>query len=261
MILDRIVAQKKQTLDRECQQYLDDYFMKSMRFIKPVFLKSQRSLKATMTGEHIGIIGEVKKASPSSGIIRVDFNPVDLATEYSQCVDAISVLTEEAFFRGSPEDLINVRNTVNRPILRKDFIVDERQLYTSKFMGADAVLLIAAILTPLQLKRFTAIANALHLETLLEVHDERELAIALNAGATMIGINNRNLKTFQTDLKTTAELIRHIPKDIPVISESGIKTREDLQYLKSLGVSGVLIGEAFMAADNITNKVKELRYE
>jgi indole-3-glycerol phosphate synthase len=216
--------------------------------------------KAIKTGGKISIIAEVKQASPSKGIIKKDFDPLDIAAAYDKSdVQAISVLTETDFFLGDKVYIPLVKENTNKPVLRKDFIIDEYQVYEAKALGADAILLIAASLTDDELVLLMNTAESLGIEVLLEVHDAEELERALRTDAEIIGINNRDLKTFVTDIKTTERLIGMIPKDRIVISESGIETKEDLDYLKGLGVDGVLIGETFMRADSIEEKVKEIR--
>ena len=173
----------------------------------------------------------------------------------------MSILTEDKFFLGKDEYLEQVNKTTSIPLLRKDFIIDEYQIYQSKVLGADAVLLIVSILSLEKLIKFKKLADELGLSCLVEVHNKRELDIALDAGVEIIGINNRDLKTFITSLKTTEELIKYIPKNKIVISESGINSRRDMEYLQKLGVNGVLIGESLMKSKNINQKISELRGE
>ncbi|MDH4129355.1 MAG: indole-3-glycerol phosphate synthase TrpC [Spirochaetota bacterium] len=205
------------------------------------------------------IIAEVKKASPSKGIIREDFNPVEIAKAYERAgASAISVLTDEKYFLGSLDFLKSIRKEVSVPLLRKDFIIDSYQIKEAYYAGASAILLIVAALSKDQLKEYIKIASAYSLSSLIEVHDEFELEIALDVEARLIGINNRNLNTFETNLNQTEKLISLIPKNKIVISESGINSLEDVKYLKSMGVSGLLIGEALMREKDIEKKLKSL---
>lgn len=207
----------------------------------------------------MGLIAEVKKASPSKGLIRPDFHPVEIAKAYETAgADCLSVLTDAPHFQGANEYLSAVRETVALPLLRKDFTIDPLQIYEARAIGADAVLLIAAILTKDELKRFMALAADLGLDTLLEVHDRAELETALELDAPLIGINNRNLHTFVTDVKVTEELVRLIPEGKTIVSESGISRPEEIEYLRSVGADAVLVGEHFMRQNDIGAAVNEL---
>ncbi|MEK7306744.1 MAG: indole-3-glycerol phosphate synthase TrpC [Nitrospirota bacterium] len=209
--------------------------------------------------DKISLIAEVKKASPSKGIIREDFDPVKIARIYEESLaSAISVLTDKAFFQGELEYLTLIREAVKIPLLRKDFIIDEFQIYEARAYGADAILLIAAILDKTQLAEYQHLACELGLDSLIEVHSEKEVEKAIYSDADIIGINNRDLSTFDTDIKTTTRLIKLIPDDKIVVSESGISTRDDILTLKDQGVDAVLIGETLMKSDDIGKKIKEL---
>lgn len=214
----------------------------------------------------IGLIAEVKKASPSKGIIRADFDPVKIAREYeSGGASCLSVLTDEPFFQGSLSFLRQVRAAVRLPLLRKDFIIDERQILEAIEWGADAILLIVAILDDDALRHFHALADAAGLATLVEVHDEEELGRALSAGARLIGVNNRNLKTFQVDLATTERLaLRLFAEDRAaerlLVAESGIESREDVVRLRRCGARAILVGESLMRAPDIGDKISSLLY-
>lgn len=209
--------------------------------------------------DEISLIAEVKKASPSKGIIREDFDPVKIARIYEESLaSAISVLTDKAFFQGDLEYLTLIREAVKIPILRKDFIIDEFQIYEGRAYGADAILLIVSILDKTQLAEYQHLAYELGLESLIEVHSEKEVERAIYADADIIGINNRDLSTFETNIDTTAHLIKLIPDDKIVVSESGISTRDDLSALKDQGVDAVLIGETLMKSDDIGSKIREL---
>ena len=244
MILDRIVEKKKMRLK---ELNLDIKLLKE----EAKKLGSRPSFIEALQKEGLSIIGEVKKASPSKGLIKENFDPLELAIEYKNCVDAVSVLTEEDFFLGDPKYLKKIASEVEIPLLRKDFIIDEVQIYVAKILGASAVLLIVAILDEKTLKKFIEIAKSLGLDTLIEVHTKKEVEIALRIGAKIIGINNRDLKTFEVDLNTTIELSKLIPKDKIIVSESGIKDELDIKKLKKAKIDGVLIGEVFMRCDDI----------
>jgi indole-3-glycerol phosphate synthase len=213
----------------------------------------------------IALIAEVKKASPSAGVICQDFDPVRIAKEYEAAgASCLSVLTDEKFFQGSLEYLRQIRTAVKLPLLRKDFIIDERQILEAIEWGADAILLIVAILTDDQLKQFHSLATEAGLAALVEVHDEAELERAMKIGATLIGVNNRDLKTFKVDLATTEKLaaklfsssaIRHSSH---LVAESGIHTRADVERLKQCGANAILVGESLMRGSDIKAKVQEL---
>lgn len=209
--------------------------------------------------KRIALIAEIKKASPSKGIICRDFNPVKIAKIYRDAgADCLSVLTDEKFFQGRLDYITKIRKEVNLPILRKDFIIDEYQIYESRLCGADAILLIASILPIKKLKAFLKLAKKLKLGCLVECDCLAGLKKALAAGAEIIGINNRDLHNFKVYINRTARLIKFIPKNKIVVSESGIKTKKDVGFLKNLGASAVLIGEAFMRSKDIRAKIKEL---
>ncbi len=258
MILDKIVEQKKLQLKEEMKQLSIEGW--KQRIKRSGLHAAQDFYKAVKRDGEISIIAEVKKASPSKGIIREEFDPLEIAREYTTAgVQAISVLTEKNFFMGSEEYLIKVRQHIPVPVLRKDFIIDLWQVYQSRCLGADAILLIVSLLSDADLKKFQLVAGILGMQCLVEVHDKEELDRALEAGARIIGINNRDLKTFDVNLKTTERLMNYIPHDRAVLSESVIKTAEDMKYLKDLGVDAVLIGETFMRAHSIIEKICELR--
>jgi indole-3-glycerol phosphate synthase len=209
--------------------------------------------------ELLGLIAEVKKASPSAGVIAEAFDPVQIALAYQSAgANAISVLTDEPFFQGSLSHLTKVRAAVDLPILRKDFILHESQIYEAAVAGADAILLIVAALDQPDLERLLALAIDLQLDALVEVHTLEELDRALETDATIIGINNRNLATFQVDLNTTQELSEQIPDDITLVSESGIKTPEDTRLLLDCGCNAILVGETLMRAADIHAAVEQL---
>jgi indole-3-glycerol phosphate synthase len=258
MILEKIVEQKKIQLNEEMKQISIEGW--KQRLQRPGLHKTIDFFNAIKRKDEISIIAEVKKASPSKGVIKEDFDPLEIAREYGSAnVQAISVLTEKNFFLGSDDYLVKIRQNIPVPVLRKDFIVDLWQVYQSRFLGADAILLIVSILSDEDLNKFQVVANILGMQCLVEVHDREEVERALDSGAKIIGINNRNLKTFEVDLKTTENLMNYIPHDKAVVSESGIKSAEDMRNLKSMGVDAVLIGETFMRAQSIKDKIEELK--
>ncbi|MFN3394375.1 MAG: indole-3-glycerol phosphate synthase TrpC [Candidatus Thermochlorobacter sp.] len=201
------------------------------------------------------LIAELKKASPSRGVMVEDFDPFHLAETYRALgASAFSVLTDEQFFHGKADDLSNVKMTFPLPVLRKDFIIDESQVYESRLMGADAILLIVAALSRLRLQELMFLAHSLMLETLVEVHNEDELQIALESGAKLIGINNRNLVDFSVDLQTSLRLKALIPAGIVTVSESGIKSQDDLRLIDEAGFDAVLIGEGLLEKEKLNYK-------
>jgi indole-3-glycerol phosphate synthase len=208
----------------------------------------------------IGLIAEVKKASPSAGVICPDFDPVRIAKEYEAAgASCLSVLTDEQFFQGSLDYLRQIREAVKLPLLRKDFIIDERQILEAIEWGADAILLIVAILTDEQLAKFHSLATESGLAVLVEVHDEEELDRALKLSPALIGVNNRNLKTFQVDLANTERLSSRITQQASLlVAESGISNRADVERLKKCGASAILVGESLVKHGNIGQKVREL---
>ena len=202
-------------------------------------------------------ICECKHKSPSKGIIKEDYNYLDIAKEYERCgASAISCLTEPDYFLGSDEHLVNIKKNVHIPVLRKDFIFDEYQIYESKLIGADLILLICAILDKDTLKKYLDLAHSLGLSCLVETHDEAEIDMAISAGAKVIGINNRNLKDFSVNNNLALEL-RKKYKDIILISESGVKSKDDIINIKRAGLNGVLMGEVLMKSENIEKTLKE----
>jgi len=245
MILDDIVAYKCTELTAQKQQVSLSQLQDLPLFhtAPPPFLQTLR----TWPGR--AIIAEIKKASPSKGVIRADFEPLSLAQTYEAGgAAAISVLTERKFFQGSLEFLPLIRQQVARPLLRKDFLFDPYQVYEARAFGASAILLIVAILSDGQLKELSALASSLGLDCLVEVHDEEELGRAVACGVQLLGINNRDLRTFHTTIETSERLVRLVPPGVTVVSESGLSHSEQLTRLEALGVRAFLIGETFMAA-------------
>ena len=245
MILDDIVAYKREELAARKRKVsltrLKDRAL--YRAVPPGFLDALK----TRTGRRI--IAEVKKASPSKGVIRADFNPLDIARGYHAAgAAAVSVLTDHKFFQGSLEYLSSIRSRVPVPLLRKDFLFDEYHVHEARAFGASAILLIVAILDDRQLADLARIADALGMDCLIEVHDEQERDRALTAGAALLGINNRDLRTFHTTIETTERLVEGIPDNVFVVSESGLSSAAQLARLEAQGVGAFLIGETFMAA-------------
>ena len=210
----------------------------------------------------LSLIAELKKASPSKGVLRQDFQVETLAGDYARAgAQALSVLTDTTYFQGQLSNLDKAKKASRLPVLRKDFLVDEHQIYEAREAGADAILLIAAMMPPAQLRELMAVSDSMSMASLVEVHDERELDTSLRAGAKLLGINNRNLNDFTVSLQTTLDLITKCPKDLPVVSESGILTRKDCVLLKESGVCAVLVGEAFMTATDVESAVKAMMPE
>lgn len=215
---------------------------------------------AIKRSDDINIISEIKKASPSKGIISVDFDVAAIAENYRKAdVQAISVLTEEDYFLGNIKYLQLAKKIAGKPVLRKDFTIDKWQIYESAIVGADAILLIVAILDDKKLKSFIKLADDLELSALVEVHDITELKRAMDADAQIIGINNRDLRTFNVDLNTSESMVRLIPNDIIKVSESGIKTPQDVQRMRDADVDALLVGESFMRSDDIPAMADWLR--
>ena len=220
-----------------------------------------RSLSSSIDlgSEKLGLIAEVKKSSPSAGVIAKEFDPVLQAKKYAAAgASAISVLTDEKFFGGRLEYLVKIRQEVEIPILRKDFIINEAQIYEASVAGADAILLIVAALDQDELKRLLDCAYTYQLEVLMEVHDLKELERALDTDVKIIGVNNRNLKTFEVDLKNTEKISEEVPEDIFFVSESGIKTPEYAALVAGWGADAVLVGESLMRTDDVNLAVKEI---
>jgi indole-3-glycerol phosphate synthase len=216
--------------------------------------------KAITQGKGVNIIAEVKHASPSAGVLIKDFDPLSIANDYLKGgAVALSVLTEQKFFKGNLDFISLIKKENPLPVLRKDFIIDHYQIYESRVCGADAILLIVSVLPKNALKDFLSLSSELDMDTLVEIHDERELAIAMNVGCDIIGINNRNLQTLEVDITTTVKLMGCIAKGKVVVSESGIKSREDVIRLEEAGVKTVLIGEALIRAADRVVMLRELR--
>jgi indole-3-glycerol phosphate synthase len=254
-ILKEIVQKKKEKVSLAKQQVCEEDLKLKIQNLPA----SRPFIESISKPRQISLIAEIKKASPSGGVIRQNFNLGEIAQAYKEAqVQAISVLTEEDYFQGNISYINEVKNLVDAPILRKDFILEPYQVYESRFYGADAILLIADLLSREQLTEMMQLAQSLGMDYLVEVHTEKELKKILNLKVQNIGINNRNLHTLEVDFKTTEKLYPLIPKDKVVVVESGIKNHQDILFLKILGVNAVLIGEAFMEAPDIKKKVEEI---
>ena len=254
MILDTIVARVRERLAVEKQRI-------SLSGLQQTLVPDPgRSFQDALRQPGTQIIAELKKASPSAGIIAPDFDPTRIAREYESAgAAAISVLTEPDFFQGSLHYLDDVRNSVSLPLLRKDFIIDPYQLYQARAHRADCILLIAAILPPTLMGDLMQLADELHLDVLAEVHNEAELEQTLKLNAPIIGVNNRNLKTFQVDISTSLRLKAMIPADKLTVSESGIKTQTDVRALEQAGFDAMLIGESLMRAPDKRTMIRSLQ--
>ena len=247
-ILDKIVAFKHQEV-AAAKQRISLEVMRADAQSRVLTRDFVGALRAKIAAGKPAVIAEIKKASPSKGVLREDFIPADIAQSYAECGAAcLSVLTDVQFFQGQVDYLKQARASCQLPVLRKDFMVDPYQIYESRAMGADCVLLIAACLDDAQMKDLEAIARSLDMAVLVEVHDGAELERALKLKTPLIGINNRNLKTFEVSLDTTLALKAKVPADRLLVTESGILTRDDVLRMGSAGVNAFLVGEAFMRA-------------
>lgn len=262
-----IIDEKRNILDE-----IADYTRERIAIMKEVFPLAQRKAEAlaltkgefsferALKSEGMSFICEVKKASPSKGLIAPHFPYLEIARDYEKAgATAISCLTEPYYFQGQDKYLEDITRAVSIPVLRKDFFIDEYMIYEARILGASAILLICAILTDEELSRYFQIAEELGLSALFEAHDEEEVARALTCGARVIGVNNRNLKTFQMDLGNTLRLRELVPPDVIFISESGIQTRADVQQMEDFGVDALLVGETLMRAEDKVTALATLR--
>ena len=253
-MLDRIIAQKREEVEQRKKGAIVTYLQERIARQKPTL-----DLALALKDDRIRLIAEIKQASPSQGVLSPNLNPTDLARAYAEGgAAAISVLTEANYFMGSIEHLAAIKEVVELPLLRKDFIFDPYQVYESRAYGADALLLIAAILSQGQLKELVSLSRSLDLRCLVEVHNEVELERAVLSAAEIIGINNRDLNTFVVDINTTRCLRPLVPKEKIVVSESGIKSKKDIEKLRKWRVDAVLVGEALVTAGDVRAKMKEL---
>ncbi len=258
MILDEIIEKTKEDLKERKAKYSMDWLGRSLAFNPFAPRDIKPYLKATKENPY-RIIAEVKKASPSKGVIREDFDPLFIAKEYeSGGASAISILTEPHYFKGDLEYLTAIRRYVGTPLLRKDFIVDKYQILEALVYGADFILLIAKALSKKELKELLEYTWHLGLEALVEIHDKEDLTKAIFAGANIIGINHRNLETFEMDMNLSQKLIPLMPNGKIIVAESGLKDKETIEELSKVGADAFLIGEHFMRKENISESLKEL---
>ena len=260
MILDEIIEKTKYDLEKRKKDMPEELLGKSLAY-NPFPPRDVKKFLTATEDEKIRIIAEVKKASPSKGIIREDFDPLQIAQNYSNSgANAISVLTEPHYFKGDLEYLTAIRRYVPTPLLRKDFIVDKYQIIEALVYGADFILLIAKSLSKKELKELYEYALHLGLEVLVEIHDKEDLKKAIWCGANIIGINHRNLDTFEMDMTLCDQLIPMIPNGKIIVAESGVSNRETIERLSSIGADAFLIGEHFMRQDDIEAEVKRLKW-
>lgn len=255
MILDRIVKSTEIRVAQLKKNY-------SLNILKKLAKKSENpfSFENALIVDDIAFICEVKKASPSKGLIVKDFLYVQIAKEYETAgANAISVLTEPEFFQGANAYLTEIKKNVSIPVLRKDFILEESQIYESRIIGADAILLICSILSEEQIRHDIKIADDLGMSSLVEAHNETEVEKAINAGARVIGVNNRNLKTFEVNIENSVRLRKLVPAEIVFVSESGIKMPDDIKILRDNGTNAVLIGETLMRSGDKSLEIKKLK--
>lgn len=260
-ILDRILATKREEVARLLASPPTPEQIAIVTQLPPTrgFHNALRA-RASVPDASPALIAEVKKASPSKGIIRADFEPVALAKAYEAGgATCLSVLTDETYFHGDLAYLAQIRVAVGLPLLRKDFLIHEQQIWQARMAGADAILLIVAALPDSAILRtMRLLAESLDMEALVEVHDSAELDVALSSGATLIGINNRNLHTFDVRLETTLDLLSRIPETVTVVSESGIFTHDDARRLRDAGAHAILVGESLMRADDVARATRRL---
>lgn len=261
-ILEKIIAVKREEIARSSKRHP----LEAVRFDAESRVLTRDfvgALRAKIAAGQAAVIAEIKKASPSKGVLREEFIPADIAQSYAEgdgkiSAACLSVLTDRQFFQGGVDYLKQARASCDLPVLRKDFIVDAYQVYESRAMGADAILLIAACLDDTQMRDFEAIAAQLGMAVLVEVHDGAELDRALKLKTPLIGVNNRNLRTFEVSVQATIDLLPKVPAERLLVTESGISTREDVAKLRAAGVHAFLVGEAFMRADEPGEALAEL---
>lgn len=257
-ILDKITTDKQTEVD-SCLSHITDEMLEKNGTDKRIPLDFREKL---LSRKDLSIIAEVKKASPSKGLIREDFHPISIARSYEDATaDCLSVLTEKKYFQGDPEYLRQITKEVSLPLLRKDFMVDYRQVRESYEMGADAILLIVGVLSYDELIVFKGLAASFGLTCLVEVHSSNELDIAMEAGFDLIGINNRDLKTFQTDIKHSIALKQKLPSTVCTVSESGIHKPDDCRLLRDAGFDAILVGESLMRKSDPGRAITELMEE
>ena len=254
MILDEILANKRAELAERKQTEPESALARRAAAAAPA-----GDFQAALAGPNLAVIAEVKRASPARGPLRIDMDAPAMAARYAEAgAAAISVLTDERYFQGSDQDLVAVRAAVGVPVLRKDFVVDAYQVYEARALGADAVLLIVRALESRLLRELAILAGELGMAALVEVHTPEELDTAAEIGATLIGINNRDLTRMTVDLSTTERLLARVPAGATVVSESGIRGAQDVRHLQTLGVDAVLVGEALVTADDPAERLRDL---
>jgi indole-3-glycerol phosphate synthase len=257
-ILSQIVAVKREEI-AAAQQRVSLQAIRADAESRVLTRDFEGALRRKIAAGRSAVIAEIKKASPSKGLLRADFIPADIAQSYAEAGAAcLSVLTDRQFFQGQNDFLKQARASCDLPVLRKDFMVDPYQIYESRAVGADCVLLIAACLEDAQMAELEAIARSLDMAVLVEVHDAAELERALKLRTPLLGINNRNLRTFEVTLQTTLDLLQRVPGDRLVITESGIQSKDDVRKMREAGVHAFLVGEAFMRADDPGSALAEL---
>jgi indole-3-glycerol phosphate synthase len=257
-ILSQIVAVKREEI-AAAQKRISFEAIRADAESRVLTREFEAALRRKIAAGRSAVIAEIKKASPSKGLLRADFIPADIAQSYAEAGAAcLSVLTDRQFFQGQNDFLKQARASCDLPVLRKDFMVDPYQIYESRAVGADCILLIAACLEDLQMAELEAIARSLDMAVLVEVHDAAELERALKLKTPLLGINNRNLRTFEVTLQTTLNLLQQVPGDRLVITESGIQSRDDVKKMREAGVHAFLVGEAFMRADDPGAALAEL---
>ena len=257
-ILKKIINRKHQEITERQKSVSLNTLIEAAKTASPVrgFVASMQS---NIGAGKPAVIAEIKKASPSKGVMRENFNPAEIAKSYEEGgASCLSILTDIDFFQGSDEYLKQARNACSLPVIRKDFIIDPYQVYEARAMGADCILLIVAVLDNKKLNQLYTLATALGMDVLIEVHDEEELLRSLPLGAVLVGINNRNLRTFETSLRTTIDLLPQIPEGRIVVTESGIHNANDVSLMRDNAVNAFLVGEAFMRADEPGEALKEL---
>lgn len=259
MILDEIIRKTKDDLEKKKKDFTMDWLGRSLAY-NPFMPRDVKPYLSATPENPYRIIAEVKKASPSKGVIKADFDPLLIAKAYELGgADAISVLTEPHYFQGNLEYLAGIRRYVPTPLLRKDFIIDEYQVLEALVYGADFILLIAKALSKQELKKLLDYALRLGLEVLVEIHDKEDLVKAIFAGAVIIGVNHRNLETFEMDMSLSEKLMPLIPNGKIIVAESGLKDKATIEHLSKIGVDAFLIGEYFMREDDIEASLKALK--
>ena len=256
MLLNEIIKHKEEEIRLRKKQFSLAFLEEEISLRESYCSFEEALLKP---GKRVKLIAEIKKASPAKGVLKKNFNPLDIAKSYEEYgADCLSVLTDEKYFQGDIDHLQQIRTFVALPILRKDFIIEEYQIKESAACGADAILLIASVLSEDKIKKFLKLCERLKMTALVETHTQDDVKKALNAGACIIGINNRNLDTLQINLDVSEKLVELIPKDKIIVSESGIKSGSEVEWLEAIGVNAILVGESLMTSKNLKEKIDDL---